>query len=799
MADATQEKTERLRGLIRRMSGDAAGAVLLESAPATRDAAGEALERVQRDGDLRPQDIAVLEAIVLPTMRPVIDIIADSFTAPASGPWAALEKHRARLEAAIRVTGRVELVNHPFLPYGGTAFLIGPDLLLTNRHVAEGFLKGLGTRELRFFPGRSASVDLRQEVVASESITLKIVAGLLIHPYWDAALLKVTGAPAGREPLRLLASEPAKLEGREVAVIGYPALDPTPTSNPELQIKIFGGKFEKKRLQPGKAIGTRPVGCYGNLVEALAHDCSTLGGNSGSVIVDLQSGHVMGLHFAGQYLVANYAVPAWALAADRRVIDLGPSLSGSPAAAAPLPPPAVAAWAALEEHPEPAAAPAVVASGGRGEDLLPPGLWYERVTDEEIALALRRDPATTRQRLEQVLGAEETDELVALLQPSAASEGPVFGPLPDPDLPAIVLVHGFLGAHLDGASGRPWLNPLALVLGDLASRLRLDAEPLQPGTHLKLIYERAARRFRHARFPVIAFSYDWRRGLAHAADRLHHFLETLNLDRPGRPSVIVAHSMGGLVAAVYAHRHATWSDRVQRAIFLGAPLGGTFAASETAMGTSPLLLKLDQLALRADLDGWRSLSASFPGLLDMLPDPALFLGAEALYTQSGWPDDRHRPAQRWLDQSRALKPLLTKSPILDRATLLVGVRHGTVASLQRDHGQVGHGPRLYAGDGTVPARAAAIAGVPAYELASEHQELPREPAAIQAVMDLIRTGRCSLPPVSMHQARAEVPSAGPSLLLESARPVGSLEDRKGRMAHGELRATDLVWLLSSKL
>jgi pimeloyl-ACP methyl ester carboxylesterase len=796
MADAIQQKAERLRGLIQQISGPAANTLRLESGQ-ERDSVGEALERVRLDRELRPQDVATLEAIVLPNQRPVIDVVADSFT-PPMGPWeASLQEHRARLEAAIRVTGRVELVNHPSLPYGGTAFLIGPDLLLTSRHVAESFLAGVGTRDLNFYPGRSAFVDLRQEVLPSDPLTLKVVSGLLIHPYWDAALLRVTGVPAGREPLRLLASEPERLEGREVAVIGYPAFDSSPGANQDLQMRMFGGKFERKRLQPGTMMAPRKVPSYGSWVEALAHNCSTLGGNSGSVVLDLQTGHVMGLHFAGQYLIANYAVPAWALAADRRVTDLGAAIAG-PAGAPPAP--SEAAWNLVEARPE-GSAPAVAVSGGgrgRAEDPLPASLWYERVTDEEIALSLRRDPAATRQRLEQVLGREEADEVVAFLQPRAAPEGPVVGPRPDPELPPVVYVHGLLGAHLDGASGRPWLNPLALVFGDVAGRLRLEGEPLQPGPHLKLIYERAARRLRDAGFPVHAFSFDWRRGLAHAADRLHHFLELLNLDRPGRPAVIVAHSMGGPVAALYAQRHPTWADRVQRAIFLGAPLGGSFAPFEAVTGTFPLLLKLDQLAAATDLDGLRSLSASLPGLLDLLPDPALFPEAEALYTQAGWPDDGHRPPQRWLDQSRALKPLVARSPILERATALVGLRHGTVASLQQEGGRLVHGPRTSAGDGTVPARAAALAGLPAFELQSDHNLLPREPAAIQAVMDLIRTGRCSLPPVAPSQARAELPrSAGTEVLvLESTAAASS---RKERLSRGELAAQDLEWLLSSKL
>ena len=39
------------------------------------------------------------------------------------------------------------------------------------------------------------------------------------------------------------------------------------------------------------------------------HDATTLGGNSGSPVVDLSSGLVVGLHYEGLYRIANYAVP----------------------------------------------------------------------------------------------------------------------------------------------------------------------------------------------------------------------------------------------------------------------------------------------------------------------------------------------------------------------------------------------------------------------------------------------------------------------------------------------------------
>jgi hypothetical protein len=43
----------------------------------------------------------------------------------------------------------------------------------------------------------------------------------------------------------------------------------------------------------------------------LFHDCSTLGGNSGSPVIDLKTGEVLGIHFAGEFEQTNWAWSAW--------------------------------------------------------------------------------------------------------------------------------------------------------------------------------------------------------------------------------------------------------------------------------------------------------------------------------------------------------------------------------------------------------------------------------------------------------------------------------------------------------
>jgi endonuclease G, mitochondrial len=121
-----------------------------------------------------------------------------------------------------------------------------------------------------------------------------------------------------------------------VGVIGYPAFDPR---NPaDVQNSVFHGVYSVKRLQPGLIGARRTVKSFGNQVNAATHDASTLGGNSGSAVVEAANGNVFALHFGGVYHDANFAVPVFELARDARIVDLGVNFEK------PAPDPATTAW-----------------------------------------------------------------------------------------------------------------------------------------------------------------------------------------------------------------------------------------------------------------------------------------------------------------------------------------------------------------------------------------------------------------------------------------------------------------------
>lgn len=295
------------------------------------EVAARAVSMLREGRELPDREMMAMEAIILPGERPVIDIFNGVFDAPVE-PFGHFdnEPYRSSIQAAIPSIGRIDVPTSVRIPYAGTGFVVGDGLLLTNRHVAELFATGLGRTGLAFRSGYEAKIDFLREDRKDAADYFDIVDVLMIHPYWDMAILRVEGLPEDRSPLTLTVDPPETMLGRDVAVVGYPALDPR--NDIALQNEIFGGRFDVKRMQPGKLNERADLRSFGKTVETITHDSSTLGGNSGSAVVDAETGKVVALHFAGIYLKANYAVSTADMARDSRIVDCGVRFDGAVAA-----------------------------------------------------------------------------------------------------------------------------------------------------------------------------------------------------------------------------------------------------------------------------------------------------------------------------------------------------------------------------------------------------------------------------------------------------------------------------------
>jgi hypothetical protein len=261
-----------------------------------------------------------------------------------------LTSYRAEVEQAARSVGRI----HQGPVTLGTGFVIGPNVIMTARHVAQSFASDVdGVLKIRigwtpaidflaeepppftgpdtahepspkgepWVPGATGrsnpAINLRAETMPTPHVRdyhqqpkdatnacYPIKSILYDNEEFDIALLLVpfasTMTAAEREarseprfePLTLtLTTDAVTAERREVCVIGCPDEDPFATDAE--RNSIFKGVFDVKRVQPGQINRVLMEGAV------LGHTCSTLRGNSGSPVIDLATNQVIGIHRRG--------------------------------------------------------------------------------------------------------------------------------------------------------------------------------------------------------------------------------------------------------------------------------------------------------------------------------------------------------------------------------------------------------------------------------------------------------------------------------------------------------------------
>ena len=288
----------------------------------------QTFENIRTDAELTPDDQQAFEAIIYPGKRPVADIEKGQLGALPEGEFFHLVNDavfKQRIETAMASVGCILVPNDPRFAYGGTGFVVGNGLVMTNRHVARLFAEGVGDKRVSFVRGQTAAFTPGRETEnTANDKSYQVKRVVMIHPYYDMALLEIPDLPL---PALTLDPFDPTTKPRMVAVVGYPAFDPR--NSIDVQKDIFRSRFYVKRMSPGYFYGRRKVTSFESIVNAGRHDSTTLGGNSGSAVIDVQSGHVLGLHFAGLYLDTNFAVPVLDLSTDSRVVDAGVNFQSS--------------------------------------------------------------------------------------------------------------------------------------------------------------------------------------------------------------------------------------------------------------------------------------------------------------------------------------------------------------------------------------------------------------------------------------------------------------------------------------
>jgi glutamyl endopeptidase len=259
---------------------------------------------------LGPEEEAGFESIVRLRERPALLVRNDNFPAPPER-WRRLQTDfRSDICGRLPCSGRIDRRPGEMV---GTGFVVAEDLVMTNKHViclfADRSPEETGPWEIH--SSAQPSIDFKVEYGETAVRRFPVVEIVAVHPKLDIALLRIAGATPP-QPIKLAGSAPDTSNTLEIYAVGYPWTDNDPENKtpPEVIEAIYGDIFQVKRLQPGEF--NSMFAAYG----AFSHDCSTLGGNSGSCIVDLKNNKVIGIHFKGSYRQANYAIALWMLKDD---------------------------------------------------------------------------------------------------------------------------------------------------------------------------------------------------------------------------------------------------------------------------------------------------------------------------------------------------------------------------------------------------------------------------------------------------------------------------------------------------
>jgi Trypsin-like peptidase domain len=285
------------------------------------------VEKINSEGadvKLSNDEAVAYESVVLIADRPAL-LVQNDKCAPAAEPWnEPLSKGDIAISERLPKSGRIELRIGDTVREIATGFVVGDGLIMTNRHVVDVIAfrddpsepnpGGDKPVKWRIRQNLHPQINFKAEHQVSDNSRIFTFTNdpIYTHPRFDLGLIRISKQSSGDTPIQ--APAPLKLSGADLNlqsmqlyIVGYPAADNQNIIPKVVLDDIFGGIFEVKRLSPGELAGTLDDGVR------FVHDCSTLGGSSGSCVIDLKTELVVGIHFQGSYLKANYAVWLWKL------------------------------------------------------------------------------------------------------------------------------------------------------------------------------------------------------------------------------------------------------------------------------------------------------------------------------------------------------------------------------------------------------------------------------------------------------------------------------------------------------
>jgi hypothetical protein len=258
-------------------------------------------------------------------LSPALPVDSGTFAAPPP-EWAVLESHRVALENAIGATVLLVIEGPTQEPrVFGLGTLVGKTgVVITHSSiVADALSSGFGPNaparvfaelvddhpSLGYVQGLQRRLELVQVAVDQPTQLVALTAGSVQPPDgWPESLPVIT------EALPFL-------KGRKVCVVGYPMEDPRIDS--QVVSRALVNAYGVLRLMPGEILDedtSRGV---------LVHNCFTTVGTGGAALIDVETGIVLGVHFAAKYdptslgLKQGQAISMLPFVTDTQFVQMG--------------------------------------------------------------------------------------------------------------------------------------------------------------------------------------------------------------------------------------------------------------------------------------------------------------------------------------------------------------------------------------------------------------------------------------------------------------------------------------------
>ncbi len=368
--------------------------------------------------------------------------------------------------------------------------------------------------------------------------------------------------------------------------------------------------------------------------------------------------------------------------------------------------------------------------------------------------------------------------------------------------PTVLILPGIMGSKIGAAppvgagSARPgtrrrvasprvlWIDPLEIAAGRLTALSLPSGKTLRAAGVLLFSYAKLKLQLEIAGRRALFHAYDWRLGLEELGAQL-----AARIVADGRPVILVAHSMGGLVARMAVRMlPRRW---VRRLIMLGTPNEGSFAAVQALRGTYPFVRRMSRLDHKHSAEHLAAkVFGTFPGLYHMLPLRRLE-GVDLLDPRD-WPADGPTPNAQILGQVAAVRAAL--APADSRMVHIVGVDQETAIGMRRTAAGFEY-DMTRNGDGTVPLALARLPKLKTYFVEELHGNLANNARVIPAIIDLVRRGRTRQLPGRWRARRGPVQRTDDAQLrLESGAKIdwARLTSAEREATLGELDSARLV-------